>query len=64
MTLLFIDFLPSAVTLHLFINISKPSLDNIFVAGALHSCVVLYLIFLFEWDLQNSDISIYSSMFD
>lgn len=57
MTLLYIVFLPSAVMLHLFINISKLSLDNIFVAGLWHSCVVLYLIFLFGWDSQTSDIS-------
>lgn len=53
MTLLFIVFLPS-VTLHLFINISKLSLDNFFVAGLLRSYVVLCLIFLFGWNSQTS----------
>lgn len=64
MTLLFIVFLPSAVMLHLFINILKLFLDNIFVAGLLHSCVVLYLMFLFGWDSKNSDISIHLCLID
>lgn len=64
MTLLFIVLPPSAVTLHLFINISKLSLDNIFVAGLLHDCVVLSLIFLFGWDSQNSTISIHLCLMD
>lgn len=39
--------------LHLFINISKLSLDNFFVAGLLHSYVVLCLIFFFGWNSQT-----------
>lgn len=64
MTLLFIVFLSSTLMLHLFINISKLFLDNIFVAGLLHSCVVLHLIFLFGWDSKNSDISIHLCLID